>query len=503
MNRALDTDVLIVGAGPTGLMLANCLARLGVRFVIIDGKSGPTRESRALGLQARTLELYDQLGIVHRVLSQAQPAGSIVPGFERRRFRTIDFRRLATGVTPYPQVTVLEQSRNERLLVDHLGELGGRVHWKRPLLTLKAGPQGVTCTTGGAEPLTISARFCVGADGSSSTVRQLAGIDFEGETNPHTFYVTDAAGVTGLPLESVNLRFAESDFMLSFPMGPADHHRLLGVVRNPDDAALLESEVRETLQRVFGVGYGDSRWFSTYRVHHRVAARFRAGPVFLAGDAAHVHSPVGAQGMNTGLQDAHNLACKLADVIVGGAPETSLDRFEAERRPVALRLVSTTDTMFGLITSDRRRARFLRRHVFSTIAPVGAFLVSRLVTSPRIFEYLSQTRIHYWMSDAARRAAHGRRGRVVGRRLPYNGDNFRSLRLMAWQVHAYGDAAPPELRHLRLPVTVFPVVRNRKLRSGMCYLVRPDGFVAAVAPPASAAAVFAAALPNRAARAPG
>ena len=200
--------------------------------------------------------------------------------------------------------------------------------------------------------------------------------------------------------------------------------------------------------------------------------------------------------MNTGLQDAHNLACKVSDVLTGVAAESYLDRYGAERRPVAQRLVSTTDAMFGVITSDRRIPRALRSSVVRYLAPIAASLVPRLVRSSRIFEYLSQTRIHYWMSDAARRASHGRRGKVVGRRLPWNGDNYEALRGMTWQVHAYGGFDRRSLkrlgRRLELPVEIFPRVRNRKIRNGTCYLIRPDGFVAAESRLATAAEDFAA-----------
>lgn len=497
----LETDVVVVGAGPTGLMLANCLTKLGVRTVIVDRKAEPTRESRALVLQARTMEIYDQLGVVDRVLAEATQAGSIVPGFEKKSFRSINLQKLATGVTPYPHLYVLEQSKNERLLVDNLHDLGVEVLWHQTIDSLIPGATGVLCSTGGDTPLKIRARYCVGADGSSSVVRNLAGIEFEGATNEHTFYVLDATGVTGLALESINLRFGERDFLLTFPMGSIDHQRLLGVVRNDDGSPVSEGLARDTLERAFGVAYDRSAWFSTYRVHHRIAHHFRSGPVFLAGDAAHAHSPVGAQGMNTGLQDAHNLACKLADVIAGHAPDSYLDRYEAERRPVAKRLVSTTDTMFGVITSEKRAARLLRRWVIPRIAPIAASLVPRFVASSRIFEYLSQTRIHYWMSEHAQKDSHGRRGKVLGRRLPWNGDNYDSLRAMTWQIHAYGQVAPSAAEQLAtelgLPVSVFPEIRNRRLRSGTAYLIRPDGFVAAIGRLESAVESLGAAIPPR------
>ncbi|MDY0910712.1 FAD-dependent monooxygenase [Microbacterium sp. CFBP9034] len=496
MPKTLDVDVVVVGAGPTGLMLANCLVKLGVSSVLLDGKSGPTRESRALVHHARTMEIYDQLGMADRVLAEAEVASELVPGFEARRFGSIDLQRLAGGVTPYPHLYVLEQSRTERLLVDQLERLGGRVLWSHPVREINLHADGrVECTTGGADIEVVRARYCVGADGSSSSVRELTGIPFEGKTNDHTFYVADAQHVEGLPAKSINLRFGVRDFLLAFPMGDEADHRLLGVVRGSADA-VTESSTKETLRRVFHVTYASSRWFSTYRVHHRVAARFREGPVFLAGDAAHVHSPVGAQGMNTGLQDAHNLACKLGDVLAGTAGHAYLDRYGAERRPVARRLVSTTDAMFGVITSDRRIPRLLRGSVVRILAPIAASFVPRLVRSSRIFEYLSQTRIHYWMSDAARRASRGRRGKVVGRRLPWNGDNYESLRTMTWQVHAYGRLDRRRVkrvaRQLGLPVQFFPRVASRRIRSGSCYLVRPDGFVAAESRVNRAAEEFAA-----------
>jgi 2-polyprenyl-6-methoxyphenol hydroxylase-like FAD-dependent oxidoreductase len=496
-QRLVETDVVVVGAGPTGLMMANCLARLGVGVVVLDGKGAPTRESRALGVQARTMEVYDQLGMGERVLAACEKAGSIVPGFEKRRFRAVNLRRLAEGITPYPQLYVLEQSENERLLVENLASLGVEVQWNHEFESLTERPEGrVEVRTAGG--LTVWARYCVGADGTSSPVRARAGIPFEGVTNPHTFYVADAVGVRGLALDSINLRFGDRDFLLSFPMGAPDHERLLGVVRTAEGETVPERSVRDMLERVFSVTYASTQWFSTYRVHHRVAARFRAGRVFLAGDAAHVHSPVGAQGMNTGLQDAHNLACKLADVLAGRAEESYLDRYEAERRPVARRLIGTTDTLFGIVTSERRAARLIRRWFIRFFAPIATSIVPRFGASSRLFEYISQTRIHYWMSDEAKRAAHGRRGKVVGRRLRWNGDNFDSLRALSWQVHVYGEfdgAVADRLRsELGLPVTSFAEARHRLLKPGTFYLVRPDGFVAASAPPETAA-VIAAALP--------
>ena len=536
----LRTDVLVVGAGPSGLMLAYCLAKLGVEAIIVDGKAGPTRESRALGVQARSMEIYDQLGLIDRVLAERSPAVAVVPGAGRRAFGRVELRAIGEGISPYAEISVFEQSRNERLLADALADAGRPVLWGHALDRLEVEPAppatdrapaavatdrasaeaatgasraaasgaedlhaaasgaeerpaasvadaaqpaaSVTATLSGPDgEVTVRARYCVGADGSHSPVRESLGIPFEGVTNAYTFYIADAGDVTGLADAAINLRFTLEHFLLAFPMG-GTRMRLLGVVRDEDlgaDGTLDETDVRTLLRREFGIEYGAASWFTTYRVHHRLAAKFRQGPCFLVGDAAHIHSPVGAQGMNTGLQEAHNLACALADVIVGGMPDRRLDRFEAERRPVGRTLVATTDQLFANVTSESRFARFLRGRALPVIGPIGVRLLPRIVGG-RVFGYLSQTRIHYRMSPRA----FSRRDPVVGRRLQWTGDNFDVLRSMTWQVHGYG-VYEPEVQaiaeSLGLEWHAFPADPYGRLESGLVYLVRPDGFVAAAA----------------------
>ena len=493
------TDVLVVGAGPSGLILAYTLAKLGVDLIIVDGKDGPTRESRALGVQARSMEIYDQLDLVDRVLAERSPAVAVVPGAGRRAFGRVELRAIGEGISPYAEISVFEQSRNERLLADALADVGRGVRWGHALERLVVEPAASVTTASGAEPprpaasvtatlagpdgeVTVRARYCVGADGSHSPVRESLGIPFEGVTNAYTFYIADAGDVTGLADEAINLRFTLEHFLLAFPMG-GTRKRLLGVVRDQDlgtDGTLDEANVRTLLRREFGVDYGEASWFTTYRVHHRLAARFRQGPCFLVGDAAHIHSPVGAQGMNTGLQEAHNLACALADVLVGGMPDRRLDRYEAERRPVGKTLVATTDEVFANVTSETRFARFLRGRALPIVGPIGVRLLPRIVGG-RVFGYLSQTRIHYRMSPRAS----SRRDPVVGRRLQWTGDNFDVLRSMTWQVHGYG-VYEPEVRaiaeSLGLGWHAFPADPYGRLDPGLVYLVRPDGFVAAAAP---------------------
>jgi 2-polyprenyl-6-methoxyphenol hydroxylase-like FAD-dependent oxidoreductase len=490
---ALTTDVLVVGAGPSGLMAAVCLARLGIDVTIVDSKGEPTRESRALALQARSMEIFDQLGIVDQVLAECDRAPQIVPGYRDRAFRPVSFADFGRALTPYPGIHMLEQSRTERILYDAYRAHGRDVLWHHELRDLRIDdrldhPVEATFTAGGAT-VAIRARWCIGADGASSAVRDLLGIAFEGSTNPLRFYVADARGAEGLVEHSINMRVSRDDFVLAFPMGVAGHHRILGTVDEGEAEHGLEEGVRARLAAQFGIRYTDSTWFSSYRVHHRLAAQFRKGPLFLVGDAAHVHSPVGAQGMNTGLQDAHNLACKLADVVAGRRDAASLDAYEAERRPVAQRLVRTTDEIFVRITSGSRAARFARDRIIPAVAPLAVRLMPKLVGTERMYGYLAQLRIHYWMSRGHSSRRRGRRGRVVGRRLAWTGDNFDALRAMTWQVHGYGARAgsvSETASALGLDGHAFARDPHRRLDPALLYLVRPDGFVAAAAKPTEA-----------------
>ncbi|MFH8251527.1 FAD-dependent oxidoreductase [Microbacterium sp. B2969] len=472
-------DVIVIGAGPSGLMAATCLARLGASVVVIDRKDGPTRESRALALQARSLEIFDQLGLSDEVAGEATLAPAIYPGYGTRVFHPVWFTDIGRTVTPFPGLHILEQSRNERLLRDAFLRLGGTILWQHAMTTVKAVESGVAVTAAAPSgDVELHASWCIAADGASSDVRKQLGIGFEGSTSPLVFFVADAVDASDLVPDAINMRVRGDDFMLTFPMGAPGHHRILGVIPADDteDLDRIQARTRDQLRRQFAVEYSHASWFSSYRAHHRLASSFRQGHILLVGDAAHVHSPVGAQGMNTGLQDAHNLACKMAAVIKGTASEASLDAYEAERRPVAATLVRTTDAAFTRITSRGSVARFARNNVVPALAPTMVRLVPRIVGGGRLYGYLSQTRIHYRM-PGARRGDH-----ITGRRLPWTGDNYDVLRTFEWQVHGYG-ADPADVERTASAVGVgghaFPADPHKRIPRGWLLLVRPDGFVAA------------------------
>ena len=480
---AAGTDVLVVGAGPTGLMAGLVLTRRGVPVVVVDQKEGPTRESRALAVQARTMEIYDQLGLADQVLTGAYPALQMQIGTDPP-LGGISIARLQRGETRFPGMQIFEQSANEQLLSRSLAAAGTDVLWRHRLIDLidDAGQtQGqVMALLDGPEGLVrVRARWCIGADGARSAVRRELDIPFEGVTDDATFWVADLRGVRGLPDNSMAARFGDATFAVAFPLGPAGHTRLVALAPRDD---IGQQEALAAARADLGLTYDGVDWFSSYRVHHRVATVFRKGSIFLAGDAGHVHSPVGGQGMNTGLQDAHNLALLLADVRQGRLGTAALDRYEQERRPVAVMLVKVTDRLFGFVGRRNRRTALLRRRV----SAIGAHLAPRLLSTRfgrRIGGYLGQYRIRYHFAAKKGPAPAWAADPAVGLRLPPVPGNHVPLRTLAWQVHTYGtQAARPDLPAWIEGPHHFPADPKGRLQAGRLYLIRPDGYIAALLP---------------------
>src|SRR6202158_1578552 len=490
-----DTDVLIIGAGPTGLVLALWLTRLGVRVRIVDKTAEPGTTSRALAVQARTLELYRQIGLADAVVERGLKAGAANLWVAGRQVARAVFGDMGAGLSPFPYALIFPQDEHERLLIDRLAEAGIEVERRTELLGFEdaTGRVRARLKRPDGAPEACEAAYIAGCDGAHSTVREALGICFPGGTYAHLFYVADVEASGTAMNGEVHVGLDTTDFLAVFPLKGEGHARLVGTVREEvehqrDD--LRWSDVSQRVIEWMHIVVARVNWFSTYRVHHRVADRFRKGCAFLLGDAAHIHSPVGGQGMNTGIGDAVNLAWKLAHVLHGRASASLLDSYEPERIAFARRLVATTDQAFTGVTSRGAIARLVRLDIVPLFIP----LLFRFRTVRRyMFRTVSQTVVNYRGSSLSE----GRAGTVHGGdRLPWvkavaNGideDNFRPLTTLDWQVHVYGDAAP-EIQKVcaerKLPLHVFPwrrEMRSTGLQRNAVYLVRPDGYVALADP---------------------
>jgi 2-polyprenyl-6-methoxyphenol hydroxylase-like FAD-dependent oxidoreductase len=503
MNTATihDTDVLIVGAGPTGLVLALWLTRLGVRVRIIDKTSEPGTTSRALAVQARTLEFYSQIGIAEAVVERGRKGIAANLWVAGKNVARAVFGDIGVGLSPFPYPLLFPQDEHERLLIGHLGEAGVQVERQTELLDFEDAGANVLASLKRPDGTreTCKAAYIAGCDGAHSTVRGQLKIEFPGGVYSHLFYVADVEAGGAAMNGEVHVALDTTEFLAVFPLQGQGRARLVGTMRT-------EIEQRENLswndvsQRVIEwmrVDVKRVNWFSTYRVHHRVADQFRKQHAFLLGDAAHIHSPVGGQGMNTGIGDAVNLAWKLAAVVHGRAEASLLDSYEPERIAFARRLVATTDRAFTGVTSSGAIARLMRLHIVPFLIP---FIFASKTARRYMFRTVSQTAVNYRASNLSE----GRAGTIHGGdRLPWvktesdgaSSDNFKPLTSLDWQVHVYGEATP-ELQAVcdsrKLPVRVFPWHREMSLaglKRNAVYLVRPDGYIALVNPEGSAAAV--------------
>ena len=486
-----DTDVLIIGAGPTGLVLALWLARMGVRARIIDKTAEPGTTSRALAVQARTLELYNQIGLADAVVERGRKVSAANFWVSGKKVGHLALADFGAGLSPFPYMLVFPQDEHERLLVDRLTRSGVEVERRTELLDFEHTGGGIRARLKRSDGTLqeCETAYIAGCDGAHSVVREALKIGFPGGTYEHVFYVADIAAKGPAMNDELHVCLDTNDFLAVFPLKGDGHARLVGTVREaqPRNEDLSWHDVSKRVMDWMRIEVERVNWFSTYHVHHRVADHFRKDRAFLLGDAAHVHSPVGGQGMNTGIGDAINLAWKLAAVLKGWAAASLLDSYEPERIAFARRLVATTDRAFTGATSSGAIARRVRMRAVPLILP----LLTRFRAVRRLmFRTVSQIAVNYRaspLSEGWAGAVHG------GDRLPWvnsdvgGKDNFAPLASLDWQVHVYGEA-PAEIRTLcaerNLPLHVFPWGSNMDrsgLRRDAVYLVRPDGYVATAA----------------------
>jgi 2-polyprenyl-6-methoxyphenol hydroxylase-like FAD-dependent oxidoreductase len=488
-----DSDVLIAGAGPTGLVLALWLTRFGVSVRIIDRAAEPGTTSRALAVQARTLELYRQLDLADAIVARGHKVPAVNLWARGEHAARLGFESIGQHLTPFPFLEIFPQDQHERLLLERLQSLGVSVERRTELSAFSDTGECISArlrTADGREE-TCESRYLAGCDGARSRVREVLGAGFPGGTYRQLFYVADIEGGGPAVNGELNVDLDEADFLAVFPLAGAGRARLIGTVR--DERADHPESLR--FDDVVGRAIAHLRlevrkvnWFSTYHVHHRVAGHFSRGRAFLLGDAAHIHSPVGGQGMNTGIGDAVNLAWKLAAVLGGRATQALLDSYEPERIGFARRLVGTTDRIFSFVSADGWIAEVVRTRV----APL---LLPRAVALGPVREFLFRTVSQIMINYRGMPLSAGSAGHVQGGdRLPWvaagGTDNHASLQRMAWQVHVYGSPAS-DLRvaceQLRLPLEEFPWMPAHEaagLRRDALYLLRPDTYVALADPAA-------------------
>jgi 6-methylpretetramide 4-monooxygenase / 4-hydroxy-6-methylpretetramide 12a-monooxygenase len=490
-EASTDVDVLVVGAGPTGLTAAVEAVRHGMSVRIVDQK--PRREmfSKALVVHARTMEVFETLGLADSVLAEgARFAALNIHAGRRRRRSRVDLLDLPWGDTAYPFWLSIPQYTTESILERHLEALGGQVEWGTALDTLHDHSDHVEAEVTRADgPVdVVRARWLIGCDGGRSRVREQVGLRLDRTDAGATFVLADVRTTAELVENEGHVFLGAEGLLLIVPMPEPTRWRIIahapGVPADsaaPIDAAYLDDLIR----RRAGIEFGshDVAWGSRFNLTHGVADRYRSGRVFLAGDAAHVHSPVGGQGLNTGVQDAHNLIWKLclASDLPGESATALLDSYEAERRPVADTMVSGVARVTGVLT---QRNGTLRR----VLAQVAPRVISRRRVRARLGRHVGMLEVGYGHGPLVKGGAP-----VVGRRMPNPRlrDGCRLHERLdphrpTWIVRSYPDAPagdPDDPRWGRLPVCHLPDEELNRADAPdpadlpRVTLVRPDGYI--------------------------
>lgn len=482
----MEKKVLIAGAGPTGLALAVGLEKHGIPFRIIDKASSPGGESRAMIVHARTLELYDQFGLADEMIERGIILGNVSIFNEGNRRARLNLGDIGEGLSRFPFILSLPQDEHERIIIDYLKRRGIEIEWGTELIDLQETEGTVKATTekqGGQS--TDEYDYAAGCDGPGSIVRKSLDFDFPGGTYEELFFVTDL--VSKYDIDGVQVHMFQEGFALLLPVRTTGSVRVIGLV--PGNIVQREEEiefkdVENYLEDNIGVTAREVNWFSTYKVHHRVSEHFRRSNVFIIGDAGHVHSPAGGQGMNTGIGDAMNLSWKLAETIAGKLDKEVLATYEPERIGFAKLLVNTTDEVFRSFVGPGSFSAALRNFIMPNVIPG---LLNFKQWKKMMFRLVSQIHIDYNSSDLSKGAA----GRVrSGDRLPwvnyYDGDNHYALKSFEWQYHLYGQTSTEMRRHIEKSGIEFHEFNwtaeadKTGIRKNTVMLVRPDGYIAVI-----------------------
>ncbi|KAJ5652345.1 hypothetical protein N7507_009771 [Penicillium longicatenatum] len=501
-----QTDVLIIGAGPTGLVLALWLHKQGITVRIVDIAESPAKHSRAIVIHARILELYRQLNLIEELQASGYqlPATNIWVGGQHRA--RIGLSEVGKDLTPYPYILMLPQDDHERILENKLQSLGVLVERNTEFTEYVDHGSSVTATLrrkiDGSE-IACEAAYIVGCDGAHSPVRRGIDAKYEGETYIPLFYIADIeAEDYDSPLLNGegHLRIQDERFTMLLPLNDSRNLRLAGIIIADGDQKVDMStphphvtfeDVLPDIKRSSGIRIKKLNWFTTYRIHHRVAESFHKNRAFLVGDAAHIHSPVGGQGMNTGIMDAINLAWKLATVIKHPNMKEELqnkllDSYETERRAFALDVIGTTDHGFTILTGQGLLPRLLRNWIIPYMFPI---IMKFNSGRTRIFRGVSQLVCTY-RGGPLSQVAVGSETIQPGDRLPWAkteaSDNYSTIHHISWQLHIYGDQRPDLEKWCSahsIQLTVFawdPHHGKLGFKEDAAYLLRPDQHIAGI-----------------------
>ncbi len=490
-NMPTHTQVIIVGAGPTGLSMAVQLLRYNIDFVIIEKNEKTTPLSKAVVVQARTLEIFDETGLADKAVKQGRLTTALNMFYNGKRKVAIDLAGLGNGLSPFSFALSLEQSKTEKLLADHIIANGKTIFWQTEVTRLTQTSDSVTAHYNDASGLehTIQASYLVGADGAGSIVRHQLKLNFPGDTVPKIFYVTDLTlSSPVINKDELFIFLIKKGFAIFFPMEGSGHYRLIGLLPGKTDVEpgfkfeSMEAEI--TAQMRVPVVFEEVRWFSTYKVHSREATSFVNGRCFLAGDAAHIHTPAGGQGMNTGIQDAYNLAWKMAFTIRHNAKAALLASYNTERMDNAKHLLRTTDRMFGVMAGLGWFANFIRLHVLPIIA---GYISRHKMFNKYIFPLLSQTGIAYPHSALTIKSKIGKI--KAGSRMPFfllqdDSSIFSYLKDPAFKLLFFGPENPNKPLSLQthdLPLITRSITEIPKTIFGhntdFYILLRPDNHI--------------------------